>query len=79
MQSLFGMNIDVLASNPPWWLYVPFAVVTMLLTMIVWLLFKYSKVCLTSPFSVCPLLTQYIASGQYRGFIQSSSDLAERP
>lgn len=43
MQSLFGMNIDILASNPPWWLYVPFAVGTTLLTLAVWLTFKNSN------------------------------------
>jgi hypothetical protein len=76
MQSLFGMNIDVLASNPPWWLYIPFAVVTVLLTLVVWLIFKYSNVCLPSPFPIYPLLMQDIASGQYRRFIQPSYDLA---
>ncbi|KAL2190008.1 hypothetical protein L209DRAFT_150361 [Thermothelomyces heterothallicus CBS 203.75] len=40
--SLFGMNVDVLASDPPWWIYVPFALGTMLLTLAVWLIFKYS-------------------------------------
>ncbi|KAK4243222.1 hypothetical protein C7999DRAFT_18406 [Corynascus novoguineensis] len=40
--SLFGMNVDVLASNPAWWIYVPFAIGTMLLTLVVWLCFKYS-------------------------------------
>jgi hypothetical protein len=41
--SLFGMNIDILSSNPPWWIYIPFAVVTTLLTLAVWLIFKYSS------------------------------------
>ncbi|KAJ5768516.1 ankyrin-2 [Penicillium manginii] len=40
--SLFGMNIDVLANNPPWWLYIPFAVVTTFFTLAVWLIFKYN-------------------------------------
>lgn len=40
MQSLFGMNVNVLESNPPWWIYIPFAVVTLGLTMVVWLTFK---------------------------------------
>ncbi|GAB1317906.1 hypothetical protein MFIFM68171_08116 [Madurella fahalii] len=40
--SLFGMNIDVLKSNPPWWTYLPFAVVTLGLTIIVWSIFKYT-------------------------------------
>ncbi|KAL2153512.1 hypothetical protein VTH82DRAFT_4667 [Thermothelomyces myriococcoides] len=30
--SLFGMNVDVLANDPPWWIYVPFASGTMFLT-----------------------------------------------
>jgi hypothetical protein len=77
MQSLFGMNIDVLASNPHWWLYIPFAIVTVLLTLVVWLIFKYSNVSLATPFPVCPLLIQFIVSGQYRGYIQPSYDMAE--
>jgi hypothetical protein len=39
-QSLFGMNIDILASNPSWWLYIPFSVGTILLTLSIWILFK---------------------------------------
>ncbi|KAL2193567.1 hypothetical protein P885DRAFT_81219 [Corynascus similis CBS 632.67] len=31
--SLFGMNVDVLGSNPAWWIYVPFATGTMFLTL----------------------------------------------
>ncbi|KAL2137524.1 hypothetical protein VTI28DRAFT_9221 [Corynascus sepedonium] len=31
--SLFGMNVDVLGSNPAWWIYVPFAAGTMFLTL----------------------------------------------
>lgn len=38
------MNINGLASNPPWWFYLPFAVGTTLLTFVVWLIFKYSRV-----------------------------------
>ncbi|KAK4250514.1 hypothetical protein C7999DRAFT_28850 [Corynascus novoguineensis] len=38
--SLFGMNVDVLASDPAWWIYVPFALGTMLLTLAVWLIFN---------------------------------------
>ncbi|GIC88089.1 ankyrin-2 [Aspergillus udagawae] len=41
--SIFGMNIDVLKSNPSWWLYIPFAAVTTLLTLAVWLTFKYNS------------------------------------
>ncbi|KAK4123005.1 hypothetical protein N657DRAFT_645721, partial [Parathielavia appendiculata] len=48
--SLFGMNVDVLASDPPWWIYIPFALGTMLLTLVVWLTFKCSNVSLTSRF-----------------------------
>ncbi|KAI8665378.1 hypothetical protein NCS56_00973500 [Fusarium sp. Ph1] len=40
MQSLFGMNVNVLESNPPWWIYIPFAFATLGLTMVVWLTFK---------------------------------------
>ncbi|KAL3478816.1 ankyrin repeat-containing domain protein [Aspergillus californicus] len=40
ISSLFGMNVNVLESNPPWWLYIPLAVGTMLLTMTVWIMFK---------------------------------------
>lgn len=43
IQSLFGMNIDVLADNPAWWLYAPVAAGTSLLTLVVWLAFKYSN------------------------------------
>ncbi|CAI7640895.1 unnamed protein product [Penicillium bialowiezense] len=41
--SLFGMNIDILASNPSWWLYIPFAAGTIILTLAVWILFKTKK------------------------------------
>ncbi|RSM07225.1 hypothetical protein CEP52_005339 [Fusarium oligoseptatum] len=40
VSSLFGMNVNVLESNPPWWIYLPFAFSTLGLTMIVWLTFK---------------------------------------
>ncbi|KAK4232843.1 hypothetical protein C8A03DRAFT_19953 [Achaetomium macrosporum] len=46
--SLFGMNVDVLASDPPWWIYIPFALGTMVLTLAVWLTFKCSNVSPTS-------------------------------
>ncbi|KAL3303002.1 ankyrin repeat-containing protein [Colletotrichum asianum] len=39
----FGMNIDILDPNPPWYWYLPFAGVTILLTSAVWLIFKYSR------------------------------------
>ncbi|CRL24611.1 DNA methylase, N-6 adenine-specific, conserved site [Penicillium camemberti] len=41
--SLFGMNIDILASNPPWWFYILFAVATTFLTLAVWLIFKHNS------------------------------------
>ncbi|KAJ5350414.1 hypothetical protein N7541_008141 [Penicillium brevicompactum] len=41
--SLFGMNIDILASNPSWWLYIPFAAGTIILTLAIWILFKTKK------------------------------------
>ncbi|KAF2807556.1 uncharacterized protein BDZ99DRAFT_465386, partial [Mytilinidion resinicola] len=41
--SLFGMNIDLLKSNPGWWWYLPFAVGTMILTFTVWIIFKRSE------------------------------------
>jgi Mg2+ and Co2+ transporter CorA len=43
VQSLFGMNIDLLASNPAWWIYVVFAVATMALTMLAWIIFKWNE------------------------------------
>ncbi|KAF9876317.1 ankyrin repeat-containing protein [Colletotrichum karsti] len=39
----FGMNIDILAEEPPWYYYLPFAGATILLTSAVWLIFKYSR------------------------------------
>ncbi|KAI0003433.1 hypothetical protein F4779DRAFT_621915 [Xylariaceae sp. FL0662B] len=40
ISGLFGMNVDILASNPPWWLYVPFATGTFLITSTIWIVFK---------------------------------------
>ncbi|KAL2820950.1 ankyrin repeat-containing domain protein [Aspergillus cavernicola] len=40
ISSLFGMNVDILESNPPWWLYIPLAGGTIVLTMTVWMIFK---------------------------------------
>lgn len=34
------MNIDILDSSPPWWLYLPFAGGTLLVVLTVWILFK---------------------------------------
>ncbi|KAF1807900.1 hypothetical protein P152DRAFT_284453 [Eremomyces bilateralis CBS 781.70] len=40
ISGLFGMNVDVLKVNPPWWWYIVFAVVALALTMTVWIIFK---------------------------------------
>lgn len=40
ISSLFGMNVNILKSNPGWWWYVVFALGTMILTLGVWILFK---------------------------------------
>ncbi|KAL9079796.1 MAG: hypothetical protein Q9157_001368 [Trypethelium eluteriae] len=40
INGLFGMNVDVLAMNPPWWWYLVFAVATLGLTLTVWIVFK---------------------------------------
>lgn len=40
ISSLFGMNVDILNSDPGWWIYVLFAVGMMILTLGVWILFK---------------------------------------
>ena len=34
------MNVDVLEANPPWWWYAVFAIVTLGLTISVWIIFK---------------------------------------
>ncbi|KAK2780710.1 Ankyrin-2 [Onygenales sp. PD_12] len=34
------MNVNVLADNPAWWLYIPFALGTVVLSLTVWVLFK---------------------------------------
>jgi H+/Cl- antiporter ClcA len=36
-QGLFGMNVNILADNPPWWWYLVFMFLTLSLTMLVWL------------------------------------------
>ncbi|KAL0782330.1 hypothetical protein CaCOL14_000236 [Colletotrichum acutatum] len=43
--TLFGMNIDILDGKPKpaWWTYIPFAIVTSLLTSLVWLIFKFTE------------------------------------
>ncbi|MCJ1347475.1 Ankyrin-2 [Peltigera leucophlebia] len=40
ISSVFGMNVDILKSNPRWWIYILFALGTMILTLGVWILFK---------------------------------------
>ncbi|RDW58630.1 hypothetical protein BP6252_13106 [Coleophoma cylindrospora] len=42
--SIFGMNVDILKSNPSWWLYIPFAAGTAVLTLLVWLAFRSTHV-----------------------------------
>jgi Mg2+ and Co2+ transporter CorA len=39
-QGLFGMNVNVLASNPSWWWYIVVATVILGLTVIIWMIFK---------------------------------------
>jgi hypothetical protein len=34
------MNVNVLASNPPWWWYIVFATVILGLTVVIWIIFK---------------------------------------
>ncbi|KAF7510343.1 hypothetical protein GJ744_006839 [Endocarpon pusillum] len=41
--SLFGMNVDILGDNPPWWWYIPFAGAVTILTFAVWVVFKRSQ------------------------------------
>ena len=43
-QSLFGMNVDILESNPDWRWYLLFGGGSLMLTVIVWLVFKYGQV-----------------------------------
>ncbi|RDW56487.1 hypothetical protein BP5796_13128 [Coleophoma crateriformis] len=42
--SIFGMNVDILQSNPSWWFYIPFAAGTAVLTLLVWLAFRSKHV-----------------------------------
>jgi uncharacterized protein (DUF58 family) len=73
MQSLFGMNVDVLESNPSWWFYIPLAVVLMIVTLSVWLIFKYNPgVRVTRSFPRPSMLTEYVAGRQSGAWIQSS-------
>jgi Mg2+ and Co2+ transporter CorA len=43
VKSLFGMNVNLLESNPGWWWYLPFAFGTTTLTFAVWIIFKRSE------------------------------------
>ncbi|KAI1340908.1 hypothetical protein F5Y15DRAFT_35829 [Xylariaceae sp. FL0016] len=40
VSGLFGMNVDILESNPSWWLYLVFASGTLILTSAIWVIFK---------------------------------------
>lgn len=37
------MNVDILESNPHWYYYLPFAVGTTALTLLVWIVFKMNE------------------------------------
>jgi hypothetical protein len=41
------MNVNILASNPDWRWYVLFVSMTLAITILGWLLFKYGQVCAT--------------------------------
>lgn len=43
-QSLFGMNVDILASNPDWRWYILLGGGFLVVTVLGWLLFKYGQV-----------------------------------
>ncbi|KAK1765215.1 ankyrin repeat-containing domain protein [Phialemonium atrogriseum] len=47
--SLFGMNVDILRDNPDWRWFLLFAVVSLILAIIGWLVFKYSWGAISSP------------------------------
>jgi hypothetical protein len=44
MQSLFGMNVNLLKNNPDWRWYLVFGGTISIATLMGWLLFKYSPV-----------------------------------
>jgi Mg2+ and Co2+ transporter CorA len=44
MQSLFGMNVDLLKDNPDWRWYVPFGGAFLIITFVIWLIFKFNPV-----------------------------------
>ncbi|KAJ5817114.1 ankyrin-2 [Penicillium robsamsonii] len=79
--SLFGMNVDILASNPPWWFYILFAVSTTLLTLAVWLIFKHNSDLEDSIEHRFNRLTrrqpqQDLENGQRRGFSPQRRDFS---
>jgi len=43
-QSLFGMNVDILKDNPDWRWYILFGGAFLILTLVGWLVFKYTQV-----------------------------------
>lgn len=42
-QSLFGMNVDILANNPAWWWYPLLAGGVTVFTFAMWIIFKMSE------------------------------------
>lgn len=42
--SVFGMNVNILASNPDWRWYLLFVSMTLVITIVSWLLFKYGQI-----------------------------------
>ncbi|CEL09027.1 hypothetical protein ASPCAL12170 [Aspergillus calidoustus] len=71
ISSLFGMNVDILESNPPWWLYIPLAGGTIVLTMTVWMIFKRdsSKIGLNAASSLCLLGRHWPTKNRYQSGI----------
>jgi len=49
------MNVDILASNPAWWIYLSVAGGTTTITLAVWILFKRNE-------NVCQLHSFHISS-----------------
>jgi hypothetical protein len=43
LQGLFGMNVNIFSSNPPWWWYLIIAGITMSITFTIWIIFKRSR------------------------------------
>jgi hypothetical protein len=48
------MNVDILASNPDWRWYVLFVSVTLAITVLGWLFFKYGQVRIIQV-NICPV------------------------